>query len=227
MKTKLILFAICETAKAKRGGEAVETAQLKSAPHYFEKTVPQQYIVSQMNFEIDDKKGALFLKSYPPDFLLCEARFDFPDIFSENDIFAFKEKVMSFCRNTLQKNGGKEVDEFSEEYAVYLVSDYTGEAEQFLKTKKEKIVGLLKSEKTGLDSQEIDYTLSSQLKYSEDDLVIADWDGAFIFDSEGDFESNLELFELANLQLLRYRILDRDLDQRIKKVSRLIEKTPV
>ena len=56
-----------------------------------------------------------------------------------------------------------------------------------------------------------------------------DWDGAFIFDSSGDFSSNIELFEIANLQLLKSRILDHELDARLEKTFGLIgasEKLP-
>ena len=52
-----------------------------------------------------------------------------------------------------------------------------------------------------------------------------DWDGAVIFDSAGDFDSNIELFEIANLQLLKSRILDDDLDERLEKALRLIGAT--
>ena len=66
-------------------------------------------------------------------------------------------------------------------------------------------------------------TLSAYLKYGKDDITIVDWDGAFIFDSSGDFDSNIELFEIANLQLLKSRILDYDLDERLEKTLRLVK----
>ncbi|MEK7147162.1 MAG: hypothetical protein AAB772_02810, partial [Patescibacteria group bacterium] len=83
---------------------------------------------------------------------------------------------------------------------------------------------LLKSEKLELDDKEVEHSLSFQLKYAKDDLAILSWDGAFLFDPNGEFGEAIELLELANYQLLRYRILDRDLDNRLQKISRLIEK---
>jgi hypothetical protein len=77
-----------------------------------------------------------------------------------------------------------------------------------------------------LDDKEIQYSLSAQLKYAKNDLAIVDWDGAFLFDPEGDIDATVELFELANLQLLRYRILDAELDKEIDKISNIVMQKP-
>ena len=53
---------------------------------------------------------------------------------------------------------------------------------------------------------------------------MVDWDGVFFFDPDGEFEETVELLELANYQLLRYRISDYDLDERLKKASRLTQR---
>jgi hypothetical protein len=85
----------------------------------------------------------------------------------------------------------------------------------------------LKSEESlALDPQEIQYTLSSRIKYSDNDLSIIDWDGAFLFDPNGDIEEDLELLTLANLQLLRHRILDHQLDSRLARMVELIHNIP-
>jgi hypothetical protein len=224
MNGKLVSLAICETAQAKRGKETAAPASAKSAPHYFEKSVPQQYIISQERIEIGGKPGDLVLKTYQPSFFLAEARFDLEDAPFE-EIFSFKEDVTGRLSEYLKEKGGRDVDEFSEEYSVFIISGYKGNPEQFL-DKRETIAGLLKSERSPLNEEEIDYTLSYKIKYAKDDLVIIDWDGAFIFDPEGDYESTLELLELANFQLLRYRIFDRELESRLQRVSHAIETTP-
>jgi hypothetical protein len=74
-----------------------------------------------------------------------------------------------------------------------------------------------------LDPLEVEHTLSAQIKYAKNDLVIVEWDGAFLFEPEEDFYFTIELFELANLQLLRYRLLNKDLDRRLRNVARLVE----
>ncbi|OGZ97467.1 MAG: hypothetical protein A3I44_06230 [Candidatus Sungbacteria bacterium RIFCSPLOWO2_02_FULL_51_17] len=224
MKGKLVIFVICETAKPKKASEALQPQVLKSAPHYFQRAVPQQHLATQEDVVIGGHRGTLLLKTYPPDHLLAEVTFDMSDILFD-DMIAFKEEALSHLWGYLQEKGGKDVEEFSEEYTAYIVSDYSGDPEQFF-VHKERIAGLLKTEKLPLDSGEVEYTLSSQIKYAKDDLVIVDWDGAFIFDAGGDYESTLELLELANWQLLRFRILDRDIDTRLLSVTKIIESTP-
>lgn len=224
MKAKLISFVISGATRAKKAKEAVQSPIVKSAPHYFEATVPQQFIISQNKFMIRNREGAITLKTYQPDTLLAEVRFELDDIFSD-EVFDLKEEAIAQCHEILKKSGAKDIERYSEEYSLYVIADYHGDPEQFLKN-KERIAGLLKSEKLALDPLEINYTISSQLKYSKNDLVIVDWDGAFIFDPENDIESTVELLELANFQLLRYRLLDAELDARLGFVAKIFQSLP-
>jgi hypothetical protein len=64
---------------------------------------------------------------------------------------------------------------------------------------------------------------SSYLKYAKHDITVVDWDGAFIFDSGRDFDGNIELFQIANLQLLKSRMLDDELDDRLEKTLKLLQ----
>lgn len=224
MNGLLIAFVMAEKGvREAKGKEMVQIQQLKSAPHYFEASVPRQYLVREEKLVIAGREGELRLKIYKPNILLIEARFEIPDIFS-SEVDKFKEDVLSVCYEYLKKEGAKNVDNFSEEYSVAAVSGYKGDPEQFF-THKEKIAGFLKSETLPLDSLEVDYTLKSQLKYAKNDLVIVDWDGAFVFDPDGDFASTLELLELANFQLLQYRILAAELDARLARVVRMVQQS--
>jgi hypothetical protein len=142
-----------------------------------------------------------------------------PDILSD-PLLELKRSLITECRRIL---GGFGCDPlFDEEYSVYCISGYTGDPEVYLSLYGGKIAAFLKNETIDLDEEEVRSTLSSYLKYGKDDISIVDWDGAFIFDSSGDFASNIELFEIANLQLLKSRILDYDLDERLEKTLRLL-----
>ena len=186
---------------------------------------PQQFLISQEKLVVEDREGTIALKTYHPHILLAEASFDIDNIFSE-EMILFKDVVLDKCRDFLKGKGVKNVEEFSEEYSVFVVSEYEGNPEQFLKHKS-IIAGLLKSEKLALDPTEVDYTLTSQIKYAQNDLVIVDWDGTFIFDKEGDYASTIELLQLANFQLLRYRILDNQIDERLHRVGKLVDESPI
>lgn len=217
---KITTFIIVEANRVKKGKEAPPSPLSKSAPHYFEKSVPSQFLISQESRKIGDTEVAFVVKTYHPDAVLVEGTFDVQDVFSDG-ILELKDQVHDICYELAKKNGGK--NEPAEEYAIYQISDYKGDPELFLEKSGSKIASLLKSEKLPLDEKEVEHTLSYQFKYAKDDLVIVDWDGAFIFDQKGEFEETVELLELANYQLLRYRILDEDLDGRLHRISKLTE----
>lgn len=217
MKAKLISFVVAETPKLKKGGEEIWTKPVQSAPQYYERVMPKQFLLGEENIEVRGKNTRFLVKSYIPDILLVETTVEVEDIFSE-ETFKLREALIDACHKIAAARGGK--FDLSEEYTVAVVYDYKGDPEQFL-DKKADIAAFLKSEKLPLDEKEIEYTLASQIKYGQHDLVIVDWDGAFVFDTTGDIDDVIDLFQIANLQLLRYRSLDFDLDNRLRRASRL------
>lgn len=217
---KITSFVIAEVNKAKKGKELPAPAPIKSSPHYLAKSMPPQLVIGKEEIKVADQEVELLLKTYSPDTVMIEGTIEVKDIFAD-DTLDLKEKLMDKCFEYGEKHGAK-IDT-SEEFTVYQVSGYTGDPELFLKKYPNKIASLLKSEKLELDEKEIDYTLSFQFKYAKDDLILIDWDGAVVFDPNGDFEDSIDLLQLANFQLLRYRALDEDLDERLKKVSKLIQ----
>ncbi len=217
---KITSFIVAEINKVKKGRELPAPTPLKSSPHYLAKSMPPQIVIGKEKVKVANHEVELMLKSYYSDALMIEGSIDVEDIFSE-EILELKDKLLNACLEYGKKNGAKM--ESSEEFTVYQVSGYTGDPELYLKKHPAKIASLLKSEKLELDEKEIDYTLSFQFKYAKDDLIILDWDGAVLFDPSGDFEESIDLLQLANFQLLRYRAMDEDLDQRLKKVYKLIQ----
>lgn len=220
MKHQLTTLLLGEVSRSFRG-ELFQMRALKSAPHYFEASVPHQVTLGQEKAMIDGHEILLELRGFPPDILVIQATIEVPTVF-DGEIIALEGKIFDHCYKILKKRGGNE--ELSEIYSIFSVTGYEGDPEQFLKHSS-LIAALLKSEKLELDPKEIDYTLSAQIKYANNDLAIVDWDGAFIFDPEGDIEATVELLTIANLQLLRHRLFDRDLDQSIEKMKKMV-KTP-
>ncbi len=217
---KITSFVVAEINKAKKGKELPAPAPLKSSPSYLSKSMPPQLIIGTEKVKVGNYEVELSLKSYYSDALMIEGSIGVTDIFSD-EVLELKDNLLNACLAYGKKNGAK--IETSEEFTVFQVSEYAGDPELFLKKHGNKIASLLKSEKLELDEKEIEYTLSFQFKYAKDDLIILDWDGAFLFDPRGDFEDSIDLLQLANFQLLRYRALDEDLDERLKKVYKLVQ----
>lgn len=215
---KLVVFLFGETEVNLEATETVAIKTIKSAPSYPD-VIPKQKIIRVEKRTCEGLEVGFIVKAYLPDVVVVEAMLDMDDILS-NTTLDFKRSLINECRKILGEFGCDPL--FDEEYSVYCISGYTGDPEVYLSLYGDKIAAFLKNERIELDEEEVKSTLSSYLKYGKDDITIVDWDGAFIFDSSGDFDSNIELFEIANLQLLKSRILDYDLDVRLEKTLRLM-----
>jgi len=223
VKQRLITLLLGKVSK-ELTGEVFNPAIIKSSPVYYKAAVPKQVIVGQENYTIGGKNVTYHLRGYQPDVLLIQTTIEVEDIFHKG-VFALEKQSYEHSYRILEKYGGDLL--FSEEYSVFAVTNYEGAPEQFLDN-RDIIASLLKSEELlELDPQEIQYTLSSRIKYGNNDLSIIDWDGAFLFDPNGDIEEDMELLTLANLQLLRCRILDHQIDGRLARMAELVRNMPV
>lgn len=215
----LVVFLVGQTNGNLEATAVVESKTLKSAPAYLD-VIPQQKVIKLENRMIDGSQVGFLVKAYLPDVVIVEASLEMDDLLSGTTL-ELKRKLITECRKILEEF--KCNKEFDEEYSIYCISGYSGDPEVYLSLHGAKIAAFLKNERAPLDEEEVKVTLSSYLKYGKDDITIVDWDGAFIFDPSGDFQSNIELFEIANLQLLKSRMLDADLDDRLKKTLSLIK----
>jgi len=198
-------------------GEMFSPQVDKSAPVYYVRSVPRQIAIDKVVSPVGGHDVVFELRGYSPDVLLIQARVPLENVF-DPVTFDVEARMFEKARAILHEHGGNA--DFCEEYTVFVVSRFDGPAEQFLEQSR-IIASLLKSERQELAAREIEYTLQSQIKYARDDLAIIDWDGAFVFDPEGDVGQEIELLTLANLQLLRHRTLDRLLDERLARMAEL------
>jgi hypothetical protein len=222
IKQQLITLVLGKVTR-ELAGEVFNPTIIKSSPVYYKTAVPRQVIVGQENFTIGGQNVTFHLRGYQPDVLLIQTTIDVENIFHKEGVFALEKQSYEHSYRILEEYGGDSL--FSEEYSVFVVTNYQGDPDQFLKY-RDVIVSLLKSEILDLDPQEVQYTLGSRIKYGNNDLSIIDWDGAFLFDPIGDIEEDLELLTLANLQLLRHRILDHQLDGRLSRMAQLVHNMP-
>jgi hypothetical protein len=222
---KLVVFLIGKTKSNLEATSVVEVRTVKSGPSYLD-VIPKQKVIRVEKRSVDGTEVDLVVKAYLPDVVVVEASSEREDILAVVTL-DFKRSLISECRRSLCEFGCD--PQFDEEYSVYCISGYQGDPEVYLSLYGDRIAAFLKHEKIALDEEEVRSTLSASLKYGKDDITIVDWDGAFIFDAAGEFQSNIELFEIANLQLLKSRILDHDLDERLEKTFSLMgvsEKVP-
>ncbi|MDH4162477.1 MAG: hypothetical protein OEW15_07275 [Nitrospirota bacterium] len=214
----LVVFIIGQTCLDLESTDIVEVRTMKSAPSYPD-VIPKQRIIKVEHRRSNGNDIRFLVKAYSPNMVVVEASTELENVLGSLTL-TFKRHLLSECRKILSEYScGKD---FDEEYSVYCIAGYSGDPEVYLSLHGDTIAAFLKNEDGLLDEEEVRLTLSSSLKYGKDDITIVDWDGAFIFDAAGDFQSDIELFEIANVQLLKSRILADGLDKRLEKTLTLL-----
>ena len=209
---KIVTFIVGKTHLDLESKDSIESKSIRRAPNYPE-VIPKQKTIRLWAAKVDQREVQFLVKAYLPNIIIVEASV-FIDNFLYPGLFDIKKNLLSDCRKVLEEF--KCQSDFDEEYSVYCISNYSGSRENFVAVHGDTIASLLKNERMPLDEGEIKKTLETHIKYGIDDLSIVDWDGAFLIDSKEDFDPNIELFEIANYQLLKSRILDDELDNRLK-----------
>lgn len=113
-----------------------------------------------------------------------------------------------------------------ESYAVVCVTEGDFTPKELMKEHRARLAALLSNEPRAdkLSPNEVEDNLKFWFTYYEDDLVVVDWDYAFVMDKEGKYEDVLFVMELANVQLLELRTYDQYLDQILDKAYADLER---
>ena len=219
IKGTLVSFLVGITELSPGTAEIVDIKKIKSSPSYPD-VIPKQMVVKTEKRTVESRPVDFLVKFCPPGIVIVEASIELENIL-DTGVFDIKQCMVTECRRIL---GDYHCNpHFDEEYSVYCVADYQGDPECVISEHKAGIAGLLKTERIALDDEDINTTLKFNIKYAKDDLTIVDWDGAFVFDPRGDFASNIELFEIANLQLLKLRVLEHEVEERLGVAARLLQ----
>lgn len=189
----------------------------RSSPNYEEYFPVFRILEQAVTKEIAGKKVSFTLKVFE-DNLIVEAETEF-DFKTAQAILDFKEPLSEYSKKLAKRY---KPSSFFEEYTFYLKKDYDN-AQGYINANKHIIAALLKDEKSGLTQKEIESTLLNRITYGKEDLTIIEWDGALLFDKEGEFKDTISIIELANVQLLNLRLLDNSLQDDIGKLKDQLE----
>jgi hypothetical protein len=112
-----------------------------------------------------------------------------------------------------------------EEYFVFQIppGDPLPLPEELLEQHSDWLAGLVRLETEPLSREEIAIAVQSRIRYSQCDILIADWSASVLVDR--DCEETLQTIEFANLQLLEYRFIDNLLDARMSEAYSTIHRT--
>lgn len=111
------------------------------------------------------------------------------------------------------------MDGMFEEYAVLLLKTVNPSPDGFVDKNATALARFIRAQRETFDDRDIQDILSSRIRYSNAEMTLVDWQAAVIIAPEGDFQSDLELLKIGNYQLLRYRMLDENVEASLRTIS--------
>lgn len=211
MSGNIIYTLIYSISKEVKEAKDEVVKPVRSAPLYEESFLRFKVVQDTIIREVSGLRIAFDLKIFEDSNLIIEAQTPF-DLNNTSGIFNLKKTLFEECRD-LANEFNPSV--FFEEYIFFCVKDYDGTIDSYLSEHGETIAAMLKDESIKLAQKEIDDTLATNIRYGRQDITIVDWDGAFLIDASGEFKETIAVLELANIQLLNFRILDKKLAEKI------------
>jgi hypothetical protein len=218
MKLKYLLFA--PFAKKVAGYELTDFKKVKNSPYFFDIDIDTATI-SKTSLEVGDTKVSIDYFLYDQKVILAECLYDLGDRLTEATI-SLKEKINNILKEKLLASVNYKGN-LVEEYSVILVGDENNPTE-FVKDKQFLLARLMRNLDNKVELAEAKDILYSKVSYTKGDLTIVDWEGAIIFAKDGDFESDIELLKVGNYQLLRYRMLDSEIEDNLILLRNKLEK---
>lgn len=112
-----------------------------------------------------------------------------------------------------------------EDYLVFAITQWGDDFAtlDLPRTHGSTLARILQAETTPLSQQQIDESLEARISFSAEDMAIADWNAAILF--EMDPEDALSVFEHANVELAEMRHLDWKLDVAIERLYEALAST--
>jgi hypothetical protein len=116
--------------------------------------------------------------------------------------------------------------EQSESYAVHFVERLQGSpsAAEVLSWPELAPLLLGETKETRLSERERSDVLAQHFSYGEHDLVVVDWNAAFVYEPTGSIDIP-DILEICNAQLLEFRFYDHQLDRQLTSVGETLRRT--
>ncbi len=152
---------------------------------------------------------------------IAECKYVLSNPFAKDSVIHMQRVQLGLRQQFMKAAGLDEKDGFEEYTVIHLQSDLKT-PDQFVDAHADSFAQLLRNLDKPLEKREITKTLSTRIRYSQNDLSIVDWYGAILLTDDGDITSDIDLFKVGNYQLLRYRLLDKYIELSLEKLQGLI-----
>ena len=189
---------------------------LKDAP-YFQPIDIDLVTLGEETIVIEGYAVAVTRQRYDGYVQMVECHFDLRDPFAAS-VLQERTKIQSALQSRYIPEGYRKSGLF-EEYTILLVEDAKPTPDKWLEKNALALANFIRSQREVFDKNEIGEILASRSRYSTQDLTLVDWEGAVIIAPNNDFQSDIVLLKIGNYQLLRYRMLDKLIEDMLDKIN--------
>ncbi len=210
-------------------------------PEYMQYKVPPIFVrLGQTKTEIEGKKVSAILDVKLYNFGAVTIRFQAPFSGTLEELKKFsssaeeKDIFLDQANNLIRKIKGeieeylikpeKKID-YMESYAIFSAKSFSPDitASQLFKNNWKAIAKIVKQELGHMSDEELKSTVKNNLSYYANDMVIVDWNGAFVYDKTKSYDV-IDVIEYAVIELLELRAYDSYLDAVLDQAYDDIEK---
>ncbi|MEM0086727.1 MAG: hypothetical protein QW774_00435 [Candidatus Micrarchaeaceae archaeon] len=141
-----------------------------------------------------------------------------------NSIKSIASDVKQRTEKALQKAADATIKDAFETYRIYVID---ADKESFYSKNKRLIAGLLLEDKNYANISEsyLRSTISKRISYYKSEIAVIDWDATVFITESKNYEHELLIAEIANIQLLEFRAYHDDISKRIKTVNERFSST--
>ena len=189
---------------------------LKDAP-YFQQIDIDLVTVGVETIVIEGYAVSVARQRYDDVAQMVECRYDLSDPFAPA-VLQTRTKIEAALQSRYIPETCRQSGLF-EEYNILLVDDAKPTPDKWIEKNALPISRFIRSQREVLDKTEIEEILSSRARYSASELTLVDWEGAVIIAPNADYQSDIVLFKIGNYQLLRYRMLDRSIEELLDTIN--------
>lgn len=202
------------------GGETRQPVEqfkgLKDAP-YFQPIDIELTSLGEETLVIEGYVVAVTRQRYDGVVQMVECHYDLQDPFAPS-VLQERAKIENALQSRYIPEAHRREGLF-EEYTILLVNDARPTPDKWIEKNAPALARFIRSQREVLDREEIADILVSRTRYSTQDLTLVDWEGAVIVTSNNDFQSDIVLLKIGNYQLLRYRMLDKSIEDLLDRIS--------
>lgn len=190
---------------------------LRDAP-YFQPIDIDLMTLGEETILIEGHAISVFRQRYDDCVQMLECRFDLKDPFAPS-ILQERAKIETALQSKYVPVENRASGLF-EEYTILLVREAGSSPDKWIDKNARALAKFIRSQREVFDREELNEILVSRTRYSAEELTLVDWEGAVIIAPNEDYQSDVVLLKIGNYQLLRYRMLDKSIDEMLQRINK-------